>query len=80
MDIGKILIGVGAVLAILGTVFALQGVGLIAGSSLMDGNSIFIYIGTAIAVGGLVLVAFGMRPAPPPKPKADPTKQDLPVV
>jgi len=78
MDFGKILMGVGGVLAVLATIFALQGVGLVGGSSLMDGNSMFIYIGTLIAVVGLVLAAFGMRPASPPKP--DPSKQDLPVV
>jgi hypothetical protein len=77
MDFGKIEIGVGVVLAILGTIFSFQGVGLVGGSPIMDGNSLFIYIGSLIAVGGLVLIAFGLRP---PKPKPVPKREDLPVV
>jgi hypothetical protein len=79
MDYGKIMIGAGVVLAVLGTVFALQGLSLIGGSALMDGDSMFIYIGTLISVGGLVLIAFGLRP-PPPKPKPTTTDSELPVV
>jgi hypothetical protein len=80
MNFGKIEIGIGAALAVLGTLFALQGVGLVGGSSLMDGNSIFIYIGSLLSVCGLVLIAFGLRP-PTPKPKADEaqTRSDLPA-
>jgi len=61
MDLGKIEIAVGVILAILGTIFSLQGVGIVGGSSLMDGNSLFIYAGSLIAVIGLVLVALGLR-------------------
>jgi hypothetical protein len=61
MELGKIEIAVGVILAILGTIFSLQGVGIMGGSSLMDGNSLFIYVGSFIAVIGLVLVAFGLR-------------------
>jgi hypothetical protein len=81
MDFGKILIGVGVVLAVLGTVSALQGVGLIGGSSLMDGNSTFIYVGSLITVGGLVMIAFGLRPATPKPKKNEPKPNEgLPVV
>lgn len=79
MDFGKIEIAAGAILAVLGTVFALQGVGLIGGSQLMDGNSSFIYIGTLISAIGIVVIAFGLRP-PSPKPKAKQPSQDLPKV
>ena len=43
------------------TVFALQGDGIIGGSSLMDNNSNFVYIGSLVAVVGLVIIAFGLR-------------------
>jgi hypothetical protein len=61
MDLGKIEIAVGVILAILGTIFSLQGVGIIGGSSLMDSNALFIYVGSFIAVIGLVLIASGLR-------------------
>jgi hypothetical protein len=77
MDFGKIEIGIGAVLAVLGGLFSLQGAGLIGGRSLMEGNSMFIFIGTLVSVCGLVLVAFGLRP---PKPKPVPKREDLPAV
>lgn len=80
MDFARIYFAVGIIIAVVGTIFALQGDGMIGGSKLMDGNSLFIYIGTLIAVGGLVLAAFGMRPKRPAKAEPDPTKQDLPVV
>lgn len=80
MVLEKIEIAVGAVIAILGTLFALQGAGLIGGSSLMDGNPTFILVGPLVSVGGLVLVAFGMRP-PTPKPKhgEEQPRGDLPM-
>ena len=52
---------VGIVLVLFGTAFALQGDGIIGGSSLMDNNSNFIYIGSLVAVVGLVVIAFGLR-------------------
>jgi len=52
---------VGVILALLGTVFALQGDGVIGGSPLMDNNSSFIYIGLVVAIVGLVVIAFGLR-------------------
>jgi len=62
MDLGKIEIGMGVVLVILGTFFSAQGVGIIGGSSLMYGNPLYIYLGSLIAVVGLVLIAIGLRP------------------
>lgn len=50
-----------------GTVFALQGDGIIGGSALMSGNSQWIYIGSIIAVIGIVVIVLGTRS---PKPKA----------
>jgi len=74
MDLGKIEIAVGVILAILGTIFSLQGVGIVGGSSLMDGNSLFIYVGSLIAVVGLVLVALGLRA---PRQAVDVKKADV---
>jgi hypothetical protein len=78
MNFGKIEIGIGAVIIVLGTVFALQGAGIIGGSSLMDNNSTFVLVGPLIAVGGLVLVAFGLQ-SPGPKPKKEPPSEIPPV-
>ncbi len=75
LDFGKIEIAVGVILAILGTIFSLQGVGIMGGSSLMDGNALFIFIGSFVAVIGLLLIALGLRP-----PKATalvPKKPDI---
>jgi uncharacterized membrane protein len=48
----------GILLILFGTVFALQGDGLIGGSA-MTGNSFWIYAGSAIVVIGLILAALG---------------------
>lgn len=80
MVLEKIEIGVGAVIAVLGTVFALQGAGLIGGSSLMDANPTFVLVGPLISVAGVVLVAFGLRPATPkPKHGEGQPRNDLPM-
>jgi len=50
---------VGVVLLLLGIGWASQGAGLIGGSSLMDNNSTFIYLGGLVAVIGVALVAYG---------------------
>jgi hypothetical protein len=47
---------VGALLLIAGTVFALQGFGVL-GGSVMSGSSFWAAAGPVIAVGGLVLLA-----------------------
>jgi len=77
-------IAVGIVLVLLGTAFALQGDGIIGGSSLMDNNSNFVYIGSLVAVVGLVIIAFGLRmtsskPAAKPPAPEQPEKSQGPA-
>jgi hypothetical protein len=52
---------VGLILLLMGVVFALQGAGDIGGSSVMTGNSIYIYIGGAVALVGIVVLVLGFR-------------------
>jgi len=54
------LLVVGVILLLLGIVFALQGAGDI-GGSMMSGDSTYIYVGGAVAVVGLVVLALGFR-------------------
>ena len=49
----------GVLFVLFGIVFALQGDGMIGGSS-MSGNSFWIYAGSVIAVVGLILTALGV--------------------
>jgi hypothetical protein len=51
---------IGIVLLVLGAGWAAQGANVIGGSSLMDGNTIFVLLGGVVAVIGLALVAFGV--------------------
>lgn len=55
-----ILIVVGILLVIFGTVFALQGANVIGGSSLMSGNSMYIYVGGVLAVIGVIMLVLGI--------------------
>lgn len=48
----------GLLLVLFGTVFALQGSGMI-GGSLMTGNPFWIYAGSGVAIFGLVLASLG---------------------
>jgi hypothetical protein len=57
------LVIVGAVLTIAGTVFALQGFGVLGGSS-MSGSHFWAAAGPLIAIAGLVIVAAGTHRAP----------------
>jgi len=52
---------VGVILLLMGTVFALQGANVITGSSVMSGNSDYIYIGGVVAVIGVALLAWASR-------------------
>jgi len=54
------LVIVGVLVLLAGIVFSLQGANIIGGST-MSGNPIWIYIGTGVAIVGLVLVALGLR-------------------
>lgn len=53
-------VAVGIILALLGAIWALQGIGLLAGS-VMTGQPIWIVIGLAVVAGGVALVVFGAR-------------------
>ena len=49
----------GVVLLLMGIVFALQGANYIGGSAVMSGNSTYIYVGGAVAIIGLLILAWG---------------------
>ena len=53
---------VGVLLTLVGVVFALQGAGFVGGSSLMDNNPDYIYIGAVVAIVGIALAAVGLWP------------------
>lgn len=55
-----LLLAAGALLTIAGTIFALQGFGVL-GGSVMSGSSFWAAAGPVIAVAGLVLLAIGAR-------------------
>jgi hypothetical protein len=55
-----LLIGLGALVTVAGVIFALQGLGYIAGSS-MTGTTLWAVLGPLIAVLGLTMVAVGLR-------------------
>jgi hypothetical protein len=54
------LVGIGAVMTLLGLVFMFQGLGVIKGSSMTNSN-FWAVAGPVIAVVGLVLIARGVR-------------------
>jgi len=72
------LLVVGVILLLMGIVFALQGANVITGSSVMSGNSTYIYVGAIVAIVGLALLALAQMsrskgsamPAATPKPVA----------
>lgn len=51
----------GAVVLLMGVVFALQGDNIIGGSALMSGNSTYIYVGAAVAVVGFLIILSAVR-------------------
>jgi hypothetical protein len=55
-----LLIAVGAVVAIIGLVFALQGFNVIGGGA-MSGSSIWKILGPVIVIVGLAIAAVGLR-------------------
>ncbi|MDA4128614.1 MAG: hypothetical protein OK422_04070 [Thaumarchaeota archaeon] len=61
------LMGVGILLLLAGTVFALQGAGIIGGSAIMSGNSLYIYVGAIVAIAGIALLALGSRSKESPR-------------
>ena len=54
------LIVIGAIVAVIGGVFAGQGAGLIPGSS-MTGDPLWLYIGIVMVIVGVVLIVVGLR-------------------
>jgi hypothetical protein len=58
-----LLIGVGALIALVGIVFMLQGLGAIGGSA-MSGSTFWAVAGPVIALVGLVLAGAGLRRRP----------------
>ncbi len=55
-----VLVGVGVLVTLAGTVFTLQGVGLL-GGSVMSGVTFWAVAGPVIALAGLVIAALGLR-------------------
>jgi hypothetical protein len=53
---------VGILLILLGAVWASQGAGMLGTGSLMDNNSTYVYLGGALAIVGVLLLAFGVIP------------------
>jgi hypothetical protein len=58
-----VLIGVGAVLILLGATWTLQGLGYL-GGSVMSGVTLWAVIGPIVAVFGLLLAVLGIRRRP----------------
>jgi len=58
-----VLITIGVVVALVGAVFTLQGLGFIGGSA-MSGSTLWAILGPIIAVVGIVLVVIGLRRGP----------------
>lgn len=55
-----VLVTVGVIIAVLGAIFTLQGLGYIGGSA-MTGSTLWAVLGPIIAVAGIVIAVFGMR-------------------
>lgn len=51
---------IGVLLVVTGTVWTLQGLGVLAGS-VMSGNRVWAVIGSVVALAGLALAAIGVR-------------------
>ena len=56
----SVLVTVGVVIAVLGAIFTLQGLGFIGGSA-MTGSTLWAVLGPIIAVAGIAIAVFGMR-------------------
>jgi hypothetical protein len=56
----RLLIAAGIVVIIAGTIFALQGFGVLGGSA-MSNNHTYEVVGPLVALAGLVLAALGLR-------------------
>ena len=56
----SVLVTVGVIIAVLGAIFTLQGLGFIGGSA-MTGSTLWAVLGPIIAVAGIAIAVFGMR-------------------
>ncbi len=63
-----VLLVIGVLLLLAGIVFSLQGANIITGSSLMSGNSTYIYVGAVVAIIGLALLVLSTRVGNKPAP------------
>lgn len=52
-------VAAGILMPLVGTVFALQGANVIGGSSMMNGSSTWIYVGSLLAVVGVLVTIMG---------------------
>ena len=55
-----VLVTIGVIIAVLGAIFTLQGLGYIGGSA-MTGSTLWAILGPIIAVAGIVIAVFGLR-------------------
>ena len=55
-----VLVGVGALLVVLGALWGGQGLGYI-GGSVMTGKTLWAVVGPVVAVVGLVVIVYGLR-------------------
>ena len=55
-----VLVTAGVIIAVLGAIFTLQGLGFIGGSA-MTGSTLWAVLGPIIAVAGIVIAVFGLR-------------------
>jgi hypothetical protein len=55
-----VLVTVGVIIAVLGAIFTLQGLGFIGGSA-MTGSTLWAVLGPIIAVAGIGIAVFGLR-------------------
>jgi hypothetical protein len=46
----------------MGVIFAFQGAGMLGTGGFMDNNPTYVYVGGALAIVGLLLLAFGVIP------------------
>jgi hypothetical protein len=58
-------VGVGGLMTLAGVIFALQGAGVLGGSS-MSGVTFWAVLGPVIALAGLAIAALGLRRRPAP--------------
>jgi hypothetical protein len=60
-----VLVTLGIIVALLGLLFTLQGLGVVGGSA-MSGSTLWAVLGPVIAIVGIVLVVLGLRKRPTP--------------